>query len=179
MNRWSAIAMFAIAVLAFAGCLPRATEQECSDMCARLVILKAGKDAGPLDQRIAAIGESHLKRIAGANAQKDAALAELDKQMAEKLAAAKSDEDKKKVTDEFTPLKEKTAKDAELALADLEVRTAQEIATANEKAKALEADSAKILEDCIAQSKKERTLQKVAQCRMEAEDIDAYYNRCR
>lgn len=179
MKRFAILVTLIIMMLSLTGCVPKATEQECSDMCANLAILKAGADVKPLDKQIASIEESYAKRAVDENTRKDATLADLDKQMNDKLAAAQTDEEKKAITDEFTPLKETATQEAEAAVVGLQEKKAAEIQSVTERDATRKTDAEQLVTECKAQCQTLGTLQKVATCRIEAKDIDTYYNRCR
>jgi hypothetical protein len=179
MQKWFSIVTLSAFTLLVSGCLPKANEEECSAMCSNLATLKFAKDVKPLADQIKSIEESFTKRVVDANTKKESTIAELDQQMNEKLAAAEKDEDKEVIAKEYTPQKEAAAKEYEAAVADIETKKAAEIASVQERDKIRQEESVKLNEECKVQCQKEGILQKIAQCRSQAPDIDAYYNRCR
>jgi hypothetical protein len=171
--------------LCVVACGPKATKEECTSACSKWMSLQ--KIATPpttsvKDDPVVKINEDFDKKTKELEALRTAALGEIDKAQAAKLAATKKPKDRAKVTDEFTKQraeKEKSFEPQFKAVADMKaaaVKAAQDKKMADEKAAAEKAK--KDLEACSAKCTADGTKKATTDCRTAALKLDEY-NACK
>ena len=160
-------------------CVPAATDGEIGQMCENLVGLRAD---GPLPVEkdlLARVDEDFKTREKKLVDWRAKDLKGWDVELAAKLEKAETDEEKAKLNEDYTKKKEVTSKQFEPDFQAL--GPAKEAAVKDAKKKVVDEKAGRDEEvkRCVAEAKNEGPSQKVAQCRIKAQSVDAYWNQCR
>jgi hypothetical protein len=164
-----------------AACSEPATDAEIGEMCAKLVQLKGDIDLTPPDAAIAAAEKDAATQLAKVAPEKDAALKALDTELAAKLAENKKmkKEEQQKLNDEYAARKKAAEESAtaKIALIGKEKDTA--ISHAKIKAEEAKAAREKAIADCKTESATYGVTKEIVECRIKADTVDTYWNKCK
>lgn len=175
-----------LSAVCFLACGPAATEDECRQMCENLENLRGKIDTSSEQDLLKRVEEkfaSEKKRLEDWKARD---LKGWDEELAAKIAALESNEEitdkeaeKKKLTEEYEKKKEATAKQHDPGIEALGPEKVKAIEEAKQKAVSNKAQWDETIKECIATALKEKTPQKLAQCRTQATTTDQYWNICK
>jgi hypothetical protein len=178
----------------FAACAPKATKDECNSTCQKLASLQESGNpkAAAQDPMLADL----MKKIKDIHTQKEQAVAAIDKEMNDKIAAASKPEPKKgkkakakgkedeaaKLTKEFGEKKAAKAKEFDAQIqalegqrGDIEKKAAEAKAKADAEAKAAAEQAVAVCtDDCV----KAGTKKAKVECQLKAATLDEY-NACK
>ena len=168
----------ALGALLAAGCIERPTDQELDEMCRHLEELRGEVDTTPIDETLAELEKDFTARLEKLQKATDEALAAIDAELQAKLDAAGTDEEKAKLNEEYAPKKDQAAKENDKAMQDLATERTNAVQAAKDKAEA----GAKQLEENVKKCKTDRISSDIsketAQCRIKAQSVDAFWNKC-
>ena len=183
MKRNVALCSVVLAMVAIAACAPKATLDDCTAVCKKKAVLEAtaAPDAA-IEDPIAVIEKDFQGRAQELENQKAEAIQTIDQELQEKLVAAKDDQERETLTQEYATKKEEKAKEFQPMVDALNqqkadsIKAAQEkIAQAEEQKKAQEAAAVKTCADACV---KAGTTKAKATCQMNAATIQDFGN-CR
>lgn len=161
------------------GCIQEASEQEIEAMCENLVKIRGEVDMSSEAELIAQVKESFKKEEKRLRDWKARDLKGWDDELEAKLKEAKDDAEKAKLKEEYEKKKVVTASKHDPGIDGIGDKMKKSIESAKKKVVENQALYAKKVEECITSGKKEGVSQKVAQCRIKAENPDTYWNVCR
>lgn len=178
-------------------CFPEATEDEIKQMCANLSKLRGESALKPVSELTAEINrrfEDRKTRFENRQARDlkalddelAAKLKELDEAEAEKpKKKAKGDEEepaleekKKSLQEEYEEKKNKVKARFAGLLKDLAPQKEEALEKAKKKHEKDKVEAEKASQKCIEDAKKQGVKQKLAQCRINADSVDKYWNIC-
>ena len=161
------------------GCIKEASEQEIRAMCKNLVKIRGEVDLSSEAELIAQVKESFKKEEKRLRDWKARDLKGWDDELEAKLKGIEDEAEQEKLKAEYAKKKEVTASKHDPGIDGLGDKMKKAIESAKKKAVENQGLYAKKVEECVAEGKKEGVSQKVAQCRMKAENPDTYWNVCR
>lgn len=167
------------AMLWVTACMPAATDDELNQMCDNLVKLRGEISKASEKELIAAEEERFKKEEIRLKEWKARDLKGWDEELEAKLAEAKKDDEKEALKAEYAKKKAITASKHDPDINALDGKKKEAIEAAKKKAKENEADWEAAVQECIDKAKAQGITQKVAQCRITADSVDHYWNRCR
>ncbi|MDD5309005.1 MAG: hypothetical protein PHU25_16955 [Deltaproteobacteria bacterium] len=181
MKKMLSIAIVMAVPLFLGACSEPATDAEIGEMCARLVELKGEIDVAPPDAAIAAAEKDAADQLAKIGPAKEAALKALDAELAAKLAENKKmkKEDQKKLADEYAAKKKAAEEAAAAKIAQIGKEKDTAVSHAKIKAEEATAARAKAIETCKTESATYGVSKEIVQCRIKADTVDTYYNKCK
>lgn len=161
------------------GCVTKATDQEIQSMCENLVKLRGEVSTEPVEKLIAEVKESFLREEKRLQDWKARDLKGWDDELAAKLVEAADDAAKSALQAEYAKKKEVTAAKHDPDIQELPEKMNAAVKEAEKKAEDNKAAFKAAVDECIGSSKKEGVSQKAAQCRINAQTTDKYWNSCR
>jgi hypothetical protein len=178
-TRFTAVCFAAAATLSCIGCAEKASEEDIDRMCRHLIQLRGEIDLTPMDQKLGQISKDFADRTAKLKQQNTDRIGALETELEEKLASAGTDDEKAKLTEEYTKLKDEAASELNPALAQLEASKAEAIKSAKDKAEAAKGALEEKLATCKVDPMIKDVSKEVASCRIQANDADSFWNKCR
>jgi hypothetical protein len=182
MKRPVTITIGAFLATLLTGCLPAATDQDIAKMCENLVKLRGEVDLTPIEERIAGIEGELAAKKANLGKRHAATLERLGADLQAKLAElgeTATPEDRAKVEQENAAQKAEADKQQAEALARIEPDREARVAEARKQAEAASASAAAAIDECAKKAKADGVTRKLAECRIQAETTDKYWNLCR
>jgi membrane-associated HD superfamily phosphohydrolase len=127
---------------------------------------------------IAGLEKEFTARLEKLQKQTDAAVKAVDDEMQTKLSAAANDDEKAKLNDEYAPKKDQAAKETDKAMQDLSTERTNAIKAAKDKAEAAKVQLEENVKKCKTDRISSDISKETAQCRLKAESVDAFWNKC-
>jgi hypothetical protein len=160
-------------------CVTPATEDELTSMCDNLVQLR-GEISNPSVETI--VSDVAVRFDAETKKLEESRMREqkvLNDELQAKLDAAENEEEKTKLREEYSALLKDVAAKHEPGITAMNAKKKEAVADAKRQAQENQAAWNEAVNECVAQAQKEGVGQKVARCRMQAENTDKYWNGCR
>ncbi len=173
------MAVWLIAALPAMGCIPNATDAELTQMCENLINLRGEIDQTSEKELIANVEKRFTEEAVRLKDWKIKDLRGWDEELEARLSETNDNAEKAKLRAEYNQKKEVTASKHDPGIAALEGKKKEAIEAAKKQALENQAAFESAVAECAAQSKKEGVTQSVAQCRINAETTDKYWNGCR
>ena len=170
MKNLAVILLASIFALGLASCAPKATPEDCNKACQKMMSFKA-----PAEDLVAKAEAEHQKKIEDF---KNETVAEIEKELQEKLAAATTDEEKEKLGTEYAAKKEEKIKEVQPKLDEMTAGLEAVKKAAEEQVAAAKAASEKALKDCADNCAKAGTPKAKTDCQIKAASLDEY-NKCK
>jgi hypothetical protein len=127
-------ALIAVAAFVAVGCAPKATQDDCNAACRKMADLNKMANPEPAgDDPVAAIEAKYQQQITDLQAKQTADVEAIDKELQEKLAAAKKEAAKTKLNEEYTAMKDAKAQEYATQFQALNEQKAGEIKIAEEE----------------------------------------------
>ena len=136
----------------------------------------------PLEDRLKEVEEDFAAKKKDLEKRHADSLAAIERDLEAKIAelGEEPDEDEKKEIEEANAKRrQELVKSHEEALAALGPDKEKAAAEAKKEFEADQTKGAQKVEECVSKAADEGVTQSVAQCRIEAESTDAYWNQCR
>ncbi len=160
-------------------CLPDATQQEMEQMCGKLIDLRGEVEIVTVTDAVTVVKKEYQKRHQELAGKQAGELETLGQENEEALAKAANDEEKAKIEKEMTAAKEAIIARYKPQIEQLKPQRDTAVKEVAQKAEQSKAKWEEAIAECVATSKKEGVMQKVAQCRVNAQSLDQYWNACR
>ena len=186
-----------IATFMIMSCASTATDEEINKMCTNLEKVRGSITVPSKEDALKKINDDFSKKRAKLEAWKAKEMKGWDDELAAKLKeleesdtgskskkVKKSDDEEKKPTPEelksaYAKKKEIGAKQFDADLANLPAQKKMAVEAVQQKIDSKQAELDASIKKCIEDAKKEGVSQKVAQCRIAAQNKDSYWNKCR
>ena len=182
--------------LAFAACAQKASKEDCTAACKKLVQFSQAAEPRAAAPDAAAVEKEFSDKLQQLNQVKEAALAALDKELSEKLAAVKempakkgkkvipdkkAEAAKQKLNNDYAAKKEAKAKEFDGKLAELTKAKGEAVsqakAAAEQAAAAAKEAREKALAGCVDACLKAELTKDVTDCQQKAAKLEDY-NKC-
>lgn len=173
-----------IAVLLFSGvhsvaCIEKASEEQVKQMCENLVKMRGEVDTSSAEERVAKVTEKFVREEKRLTDWMERDLQGWDDELNGKLAEAKDDGEKQKLTEEYANKKEATKAQHTPGIEELKPQKEAALKEAKAKAEEAKVEWSKAVDECLKGAAKEGTSREVAECRIGATTVDKYWNVCR
>ena len=169
-------AMLGVSALA---CVTQATDDELNEMCDNLVDLR-GEIPNPSVETITGdISMKFDKQTKQLEASRTQEQNMLNKEMQEKLEAAKTDDEKDEIRKEYKERIEEVSSQHAPRMAAINAEKSEALEGAKKTAAENRSLWTEAVGQCVADAKKEGVSQKIARCRIQAKTTDKYWNGCR
>jgi hypothetical protein len=201
MNKLIKMAILILTTMLLSSCQESASDDELNAMCDNLIKVRGEitiPDAAKLKADIEADFAAKKKHLEEWKAREmkswddelKSKLAALDKEEADKKGkkakkkgAKKSEDDekdpKKQLQEEYAKKKSIGAAQFDKDIAALAPAKEEALSSIKDKIVKMQAEYDSAKQQCLKQAKSEGVSKKLAQCRINAQDKDAYWNRCR
>ncbi len=178
-KRMLSFILFAWVSALVSACVTKATDDELQDMCDNLVKLR-----GEIKKPSSATFESDIsmkfeKKTQMLKASQESEQRRLNDEMKKKLEAVTDEAEKANIMAEYEEKIAAVKADLAPEIASLNAKKSEEIESEKRKAEEGEAAWRLAVEACLNDAKRDAVSQKVAQCRIQADSTDKYWNICR
>lgn len=178
MKRFAVVMMVVGLAFVFA-CVQKATKEECQAACKKQADLQnAAKPKTPGDDPVAAVNAKYGPQMAEATKALDEAKAAIAKEFEPKLAKAKADKDKAKITEEITKKQAEKTKELQPKIDEIKAAMLAEQKTAVEAKAKKDADAKaaaeKALTACVDACVNGGTAKTKTDCQAKAANLEAF-----
>jgi hypothetical protein len=160
-------------------CVTPATEDEIQTMCDNLVQLRGEIENPSVETIVSHITvrlNEHRTQIQDTKTREKRML---DEEMQASLDEAEKDEDKEKIRKEFKAKIQALEAKYKPELEAIDAKKKEANAAAKKKAEENRAVWDEAVNECVTRAKKEGVSQQIANCRIQADSTDKYWNGCR
>jgi len=179
MKRVSTVILLVFVGSIVVSCLPKASEEECRQMCENLVNLRGENNLVTVSDAISVVEKDYVMKEQSLKERMEQEITAWDNEMNDKITGVEKETDKAEIKKEYKKKKAEVKKRYKPQIEKLGPSKKEAINEAKEKAAASENEVKIAVDQCAEKAVKEGTTQKVAQCRINATTSDKYWNGCR